>query len=179
MMPSSSWNSCRNERQEFGNLEFWNLPYPPARDKVKNMKITPQQTRITVGYPVRALAVAAAAAAFTSCDQQVVGTEPATPEKPDSTRQNIRGKYLVEQPTPPTTPAQPNPSTAAPDPQPQKIPGEPPETPQKPDDRTDQMPVGLYPKETPANKETQPAPDPDPKDIPQALPGDVPAPVKE
>ncbi len=111
------------------------------------MKISPQQTSKAVAYPVRALAMAAAAAAFTSCDQQqVVGTEPRAPETPDTTQQNLRGKYLIEETTPPTAPSQPEPSTAAPEPEPQKLPGEPPVTPQKHGDREDQTVVGISPK---------------------------------
>lgn len=165
-MPSAAASafSCKN-----------NLPSPRRHDKVGNMKITPQRTRNAVAYPVRALAVAAAAATLSSCDQQVVGSEPDTPDQP-ARQQQPRGKYIIED-----TPAAP-----APDPEPQKLPGEPVEAPQKPDDRPDQAVVGLYVKDTPqttpapqGNPAAPPTSNPAPEPIPQPLPGDVPKPAKE
>lgn len=131
------------------------------------MKITPQRTRHTVAYPVRALAVAAAAATLSSCDQQVVGSEPDTTDQPARQHQP-RGKYIIED-----TPAAPSANPA-----PQKLPGEPVEAPKSSDNRPDQAVVGLYVKDTP---ETTPAPQgtPAPEPIPQPLPGDVPKPVKD
>lgn len=127
---------------------------------------------------MRALAVAAAAA-FTACDQQVVGTEPNTPEKPDSTGQNLRGRYINTKPAAPTNPALPKPPATAPDPEFQKLPGEPVEAPRKPDTRPEQAVLGLYAKDSPEDGDAKSAATPDPNDIPQALPGDVPAQVKE
>lgn len=165
-MPSAAASafSCKN-----------NLPSPRRHDKVGNMKITPQRTRNAVAYPVRALAVAAAAATLSSCDQQVVGAEPNTTDQP-ARQQQPRGKYIIED-----TPAAP-----ATDPEPQKLPGEPVEAPQKPDDRPDQAVVGLHSKDTldsaPAPESTPAAPStstPAPNPTPQSLPGDVPKPAKE
>lgn len=139
------------------------------------MKITPQHTRCTVAYPVRVLAVAAAAATLSSCDQQAVGSEPNTTDQP-SQPQQLRGKYIIGD----------NPAAPAPEPQPQKIPGEPVEAPPKVVVRLDQAVVGLYAKDTPdsapAPESTPAAPStstPAPNPTPQSLPGDVPKPAKE
>lgn len=147
------------------------------------MEITPRHTRKKLAYPVRAIAVAAAAAALSSCDrQQVVGIQPDHEQNPAKRHQNIRGKYLIEEhPATPTNPAPEKPAPTAPSTQvpPQTLRGEPPATPENPDNRAGQAIVGLYVSDTPENKDTPPSSQPAPKEAPEELPGDVPAPTKE
>lgn len=115
------------------------------------MKITPLQSSKAVGYPVRALALAAAAAALSSCEQQVVGSEPNQAAEPPASPQKVPGKYPVRV----DTPAKPEPKPELP---PQPLPGEPPE----PSPKAPEGSNAILPDE-----------------VPQALGGDVPMLIKE
>lgn len=149
------------------------LPCRRESGIVPCMKITPLQSSKAVGYPVRALALAAAAAALSSCEQQVVGSEPNQAAEPTPPPQKLPGKYLAKGDTPakqePRQAPKPQPlpgaravpgesSVREPELPPQPLPGEPPEPSPKAPEGSNAIP---------------------PDEVPQALGGDVPMLIKE